>query len=245
MFTAQERDRVRERLLGLARADSAVTGAALTGSGATGGSDQWSDLDLFLGIRGPLGEALDRWTQWLYRDFGAVHHWDLPAGPAVYRVFLLDGWLEVDLGFSPAADFGPRGPQWRTVFGQPVQTPEPAGPDPAHLAGRAWHHALHARISIERDRYWQAEHWISALRDQVLSLACLRLGLPTSYAKGAHLLPPEVTGPLTDALVRLLAEEELRRALRAAADALAAELGRTDPALAGRLTPMLAELTDG
>jgi hypothetical protein len=37
MFTAAERDRVREQLLGLARADPAVTGIAVTGSRASGG----------------------------------------------------------------------------------------------------------------------------------------------------------------------------------------------------------------
>ena len=59
-------------------------------------------------------------------------------------------------------------------------------------AGRVWHHALHARACIERGRHWQAAApWISALRDQVLTLACLRpSGYPASYAGGAHLLPP-------------------------------------------------------
>jgi hypothetical protein len=38
--------------------------------------------------------------------------------------------------------------------------------------------ALHARICIERGRWWQAEHWISAMRDHVITLACLRLGYP-------------------------------------------------------------------
>ena len=38
----------------------------------------------------------------------------------------------------------------------------------------------------ERRRWWQAEYWSSGVRDQVLALACLRLGHPTSYGKGAH-----------------------------------------------------------
>ncbi|WP_406465840.1 hypothetical protein OH768_30610 [Streptomyces sp. NBC_01622] len=45
----------------------------------------------------------------------------------------------------------------------------------------------------QRDRTWQAAHWINALRDQLIALACLRLDLPTAYSKGAHLLPDEVT----------------------------------------------------
>jgi hypothetical protein len=242
MFSVEERDLVRERLLGLAEADPAVVGAAITGSQATGDGDRWSDIDLAFAIDGALGTAMRRWTQRLYEEFAAVHHWDLPSGSAIYRVFLLPGCLEADIAFVPAADFGARGPSWRTVFGQPRHPRPVPPPSHEHLAGLAWHHALHARISIQRHRWWQAEHWISALRNQVIALACLRLGHPTSYAKGAHLLPAELTESLEAALVTNLEEAGLRRALVAATAALNAELQRTDPALATRLHPTLSEL---
>ena len=73
-------------------------------------------------------------------------------------------------------------------------------------------------------------------------LACLRLGLPTSYARGADLLPPEVTDPLVDTLVGSLEEKELRRALRTAASALLAEFERSDRSFAERLRPVLVEV---
>jgi hypothetical protein len=240
MLVVEERDRVQERLLALAESDPAIVGAAITGSLATGEGDRWSDLDLAFAIDGDLDPALERWTRHLCDDFAALHHWDLPSVTSIYRVFLLPEWLEVDIAFTPAADFRPRGPKWRTVFGTAGQ-PAPA-PPPSHdtLAGMAWHHALHARVSIERRRWWQAEYWIGAVRDQMIALACLRLGHPAHYAKGAHLLPEELTAPLAATLVRSLDEAELRRALDAATTALAAELERTDPALASRLRPMLA-----
>ncbi|MEU8421152.1 nucleotidyltransferase domain-containing protein [Micromonospora sp. NPDC048835] len=242
MFSRTERDLVRRRLLDLADHDPAVVAAAITGSHATDDEDRWSDIDLAFAVSEPLDAVMHRWTRHLYRDFAAVHHWDLPSGPAIYRVFLLPQGLEVDLAFSPEGDFGPRGPKWRLVFGRsaPPQPVMPGGYDV--IAGLAWHHALHARISIERGRYWQAEHWISALRTQTIALACQRLRHPTSYAKGAHLLPPTITGPLETTLVRSLEETELRRALSAAVAALSAELTRTDPTLADRLRPILSDL---
>lgn len=243
MFTVETRDRVRERLLELAEADPGVVAAAVTGSLAVGAGDRWSDVDLALAIDGELPAVLERWTGLLVRDFGALHHWDLPWGSTVFRVFLLPGCLEVDLAFTPAAEFGPRGPSWRTVFGDTVELApaEPVRRD--DLVGLAWHHVLHARACIERGKPWQAEYWISGIRDQVLALACLRLGHATGYAKGADLLPPELTAPLVPALVCSLEEAELRRALAAAAVALAAELERTDAVLAARLRPVLTELT--
>jgi hypothetical protein len=239
---AVEREEVRRRLLALAEADECVVAAAITGSHATGAGDEWSDIDLAFGIRGDLPAALEHWTELLYRDFGALHHWDLPAGSTVYRVFLLPGWLEVDIAFTPAAEFGPLGPNWRTVFGQTVELAPAAPPRPDDLAGLAWHHVLHARACIERGKPWQAEYWISGVREQVLALACLRLGHATRYAKGADLLPPELTTPLEGTLVRSLDEAELSRALAVAAAALMAELETTDATLAARLRPLLEEL---
>ena len=243
MFTVAERDAVRTRLLELAEQDPDVTAAAITGSHATGTSDERSDVDLAFAIAGELVPVIERWTEVLHRDFGALHHWDLPFASSIYRVFLLPGCLEVDIAFTPAADFGPRGPSWRTVFGDAVELargePEQAG----FLVGLAWHHVLHARTCIERRQPWQAEHWISAVRDHVIALACLRLGHPTKYAKGAHLLPRELTDPLEQTLARSLDEPELRRALAAAARALEAELEATDAELGARLRSTLAEAT--
>ncbi|MET8359073.1 nucleotidyltransferase domain-containing protein [Micromonospora sp. NPDC005171] len=245
MFSVEERDLIRQRLLHLAEHDPAVLAAAVTGSHATDDEDRWSDVDLAFAVSDPLDAVMHRWTQQMYRDFAAVHHWDLPSGSVIYRVFLLPHCLEVDLAFSPEADFGPRGPSWRLMFGQSAPSQPVMSSDHDAIAGLAWHHALHGRISIERGRYWQAEHWISAMRTQTIALACQRLGHATSYAKGAHLLPTNITAPLETTLVRSLDEAELRRALSAAVGALATELTRTDAALADRLRPVLIELAAG
>jgi len=242
MFTVSERDAVRGHLLELAAADPLIGAAAVTGSDAVGAADEWSDIDLAVGIRDGLPAALARWTVLLYRDLAALHHWDLPSGSSLYRVFLLPDCLEVDIAFTPIADFGPLGPNWRTVFGETIDVAPSVPTSHDNLVGHAWHHALHARASIERGRLWQAEYWISAARDQVLALACLRLGHPIWYAKGTHLLPSEITDPLAGALVRSLDEAELRRALGVAINALTIELEKVDVDLIGRLRPILREV---
>jgi hypothetical protein len=239
-----ERDRARERLLELASADEDVTAAANTGSYVSGVGDEWSDIDLAFAIRGELAPALDRWTGLLYQSFAAIHHWDLPFGSTIYRVFLLPNCLEVDIAFTPEAEFGPRGPNWRTVFGETIELAQSGPQARDELVGLAWHHVLHARACIERGKPWQAEWLIGGLRGHVLALACLRLGHTTRYAKGTDLLPPELTAPLEETLVRSLDEDELRRALAAAAVELVAELERTDSALAARLRPTIEALTN-
>jgi hypothetical protein len=242
MFSVEQRERTRRRLLSLAEADDDVVGAAITGSHVAGTADAWSDIDLAFGIRGDLSPALARWTAILERDFDAVHHWDLAWASSIYRVYLLPDWLEVDIAFTPADEFGPRGPNWQTVFGDAVgveQTPPVARDD---LVGLSWHHLLHARMCIERGKPWQAEWLISGARDHIVALACLRLGYTTRFAKGADELPRELTAALEGAVVHSLDERELRRALACLGPAYLAELQRSDPDVASRIGPMLTEL---
>jgi hypothetical protein len=246
VFTSDHRDAVRRQLLGLAEQDPRITGAAVTGSAADGREDRWSDIDLFFGVDGQvaLDAVIADWSGYLYRELGAVHHFDLTVPAAVYRAFLLPSSLEVDLGFTPADQFGPAGPHFRAVFGEAAQPSPAPRPDPGHLIGLAWHHVLHARSCIERHKPWQAEYWISGIRDQTLALASLRVGAPAHYAKGADALPSALTSGLEDALVRSLELEELRGALRVAATQLLLELAATDPGQARRLERPIRELAD-
>lgn len=239
MFRVEERDRIRDRLLELADGDPEIVGAAVTGSFATAGGDEWSDVDLAFATAGDVWGAIERWTALVYDDFAAVHHWDLRLAASVYRVFLLATGLELDIAFTPAADFGPRGPNWRTVFGEAVELPTSGPVERDELIGLGWHHVLHARACIGRGKPWQAEWLIGGARSSVLALACRRLGYETRYAKGVDRLPAELTSPLEETLVRSLDVAELRRALAAVSAALATELRRTDPQLADRLAPVL------
>jgi len=241
MFTVDGRRELRARLLDRAGADPSITAAAITGSGSVGAEDDWSDIDLFFGVEDGVGvdEALSAWTAFVYRELGALHHFDVRAGASAYRAFLLPDLLEVDLGFTPAAGFGPVGDGgFQVVFGEPA--PRRAVPvDTGLLIGHTWHHILHARACIERGRGWQAEHWVSAVRDNTLAMASARLGEAVSYAKGADRLPAEVTRPLQAALVTSLDPAELRRALVAGVGAFLDELRAADPVLADALIPPL------
>ncbi len=243
MFMAAERDHMRQCVLDLARSDPRVTAGALTGSAAVDNMDAWSDIDLAFAIADGVSPetVLQDWTAAFGRDFDAVHHFDLRAGTSIFRVFLLPSGLEIDVSVTPEREFGARGPRFRALFGSSRQLEALPPPAPDHLIGLGWHHLLHARSCIERGKPWQAEYWISALRDHALSLACLRLGQPAVYARGIDRLPASVTGSLADALVRSLDAPELRRALAAATAGFLRELEAADSALCARLKPILQE----
>jgi hypothetical protein len=225
VFSVSDRDRVRHHVLGMASADPRVVAAAVVGGLADGDGDRWSDLDLTFAVDDavPVAEVLDDWTREVAAELEGVHLFDLPAAASIYRVFLLPGCLQVDLSFTPASAFGARGPRFRLLFGSAGDPPRPVPTSPTELFGLGVHHAVRARFCIERGRRWQAEYWISGVRDQALALACLRQGLEGTHGRRFDDLPREVLAPFADTLVRSLERKELRRGLGRAVAALLRE----------------------
>jgi len=225
MFTREERERIRDRILAMARADSRVVAGAVIGSVTQGRGDRWSDLDLGFGVGGGASPAdmLAEWTSRLERECDAVHLFDLAAHSTIYRVFLFPGALQVDLSVAPAAEFGARGPKFTLLFGHAVAHPRADQPSARHLFGLGVHHAVRARVCVERGRPWQAQYWISQIRDMALSLACRRRGLEMAQGRGYDELPAEALTAFEDTFVRSLATTELLRALDRAVDGLVRE----------------------
>ncbi|HET7466161.1 MAG TPA: nucleotidyltransferase domain-containing protein [Candidatus Dormibacteraeota bacterium] len=249
MFSPEERDRLREAIIAAARADGRITGAAITGSAALDlkNQDRWSDVDLFFGV----GEAdqitavMADMTELMYREHGALHHFDVVAGPATYRVYLMSSTLQVDLAFTPASSFGAVTPTFQVLFGEPVERERYAPPPAMSQLDYAWLYAIHTRSSIARGKPWQAEYMVHTARDHVLAAACVRHGLNWREGRGMDGLPEEEKKHLEGALASSLEPAELRRALGEVVDCLISELRLADPALAGRLEPALREIGGG
>jgi hypothetical protein len=247
MFSIDDRNRTRDRVLALASSDPRVVAGAVVGSLALHDGDPWSDLDVTFAVADgiPVLAVLDDWTRTAVEEWGAVMLFDLPAGASIYRVFMLPGCLQVDLSFTPAAAFGATGPEFRLLFGDAVSKAYTPAPSPHELFGYAVHHALRARFCIARDRLWQAEYWQSGVRDYALSLACLRRELPARNGRGFDALPAEVRDAYNDALVRSLDRAELLRGLEVAVTRLLGEASAVQSLaeLTAKVDPELRELT--
>jgi hypothetical protein len=170
-------------------------------------------------------------------------------------VFLLPDALQFDLSMTPAAQFRPGGPRFRLLFGETaagdpeVSAPRVAGnlfiptPSVAHdLFGWGVIYALHARACIERGRVWQAEHYVGAVRDHALSLACLQQGVTAVQARGYDDLSAETLGRLEHAHVGATEPQPLRAALGASVSALMLEGAEARLPHADVVAQRLAEL---
>jgi hypothetical protein len=236
VYTVEQRDALRRHVLRLADEDERVVAGAVVGSLAVDGADRFSDLDLTFGISAsvPVADVLDDWTRTFVGDLDAIHLVDLERGPTIYRVLLLPDALQFDLSMTPAPRFRPAGPRFRLLFGETapseVSTPPVTGdlfiatpPVAGSIFGWGVIYALHARASIERGRVWQAEHYVGAVRDHALALACLLRGLPAVQARNYDDLPAESLARFEEAHVGAIDPATLRSALAASVGALLGE----------------------
>jgi hypothetical protein len=235
MFTVEQRDALRDRVLRLAQADERVVAGAVVGSLAFDGGDRYSDLDLTFGIadHARVADVLTDWTHTLGDELEAVQLFDLEHGPTIYRVFLFPDALQLDLSMTPATQFRPAGPRFRLLFGKIADGPAaPITPKglftaiPAvaqDLFGWGVVYAVYVRSCIERGRVWQAEHYVGAVRDHALSLACLREGLPAVEGRGYDDLSAETRAHFAETHVGAPEPRALYSALAAAVRALLRE----------------------
>jgi predicted nucleotidyltransferase len=234
VFTIEQRDDLRERILRLAQEDERVVAAALVGSLAVDAADGFSDLDVTFAVGDHVlvSEVLDDWTGTLTDEVDAMRLVDLERGPTTYRVFLMPDALQLDVSMTRAHEFRPAGPRFRLLFGEPAPgEPEAATgtlfiPTPTvalDIFGWGVIYALHSRACIERGRVWQGEHYVGAVRDHALALACVREGVTAAQARGYDDLSAETLASFEDVHVGSLEPETLRHALAASVRALLRE----------------------
>lgn len=243
MFTEADRQRLLERLVQTAREDPEIEAAALVGSYARREVDRWSDIDLALGLAEgtDLVDAAERWTGVIATLAAVADTLDLWAGPALYRVFLLQSSLQIDVSFWPKGTLAPAdGQAFERLFGAVSEPSEKSPTDVRATAGWGWLYALHARSAIGRDRPWQALQMLEGLRDQVIVLCCARHGVETQQGRGVDRLPQPTRDALLATVPAGVEIRELSRSLTAALVLLHREVRLVDGDLAARLSGPLA-----
>lgn len=238
MFSEQDREHTRSELVLAARTDPHIIAAAHLGSMALSCQDQWSDIDLALCLAdsADYNEVLADWTRRLYTEHAAVTDHDVRRGTILYRVFLLENTLQVDLSFWKPTEFRAVGSKFSLIFGVAGE-PIPARlPDSMELIGMGWLYGLHVRSSISRGRFLQADYMLAGMRNNVLALACKRSKVSAVQGRGLDDLTEELRIRAADCRARSLDANELKRAFRATMDMFLDEIQRADGVLASKLT---------
>jgi|WetSurSiteA1Bulk_404760.scaffolds.fasta_scaffold11372_5 hypothetical protein len=215
LFTDIERNILLECVTKIAQSDNRVSGGALVGSFASNEIDRYSDIDITFGIKPefePLS-VLNEWTISLKSEIEIVDYFDVKRDSAIYRVILFSNGLEIDLSVVPKIDYGPISPNFKLLFGEAINRTNFLEQPLRTLIGWGWHHVLHANSAIKRLNLWQAEYWLSSLRNYIISMKCMRLGLPSAHARGADRINNFDKKVLESTLIQTLELKELYKVL--------------------------------
>jgi hypothetical protein len=244
IFTIDEREHLRNELVSAARSDRNIAGAAHTGSFASSRTDRWSDIDLALCLKPAASheQVVVEWTDYLYRDCGAVAHVDVARGTTLFRVFLLENTLQVDIAFWREQDFGALGPSFQLIFGEAGSARAAPQPDPRELIGMAWLYALHVRSSLARGRTLQAEYMLTGMRNHVCELICLRSGVLSQQGRGLDDLSADDRKMVSACIPHSLEPSELKRAFRVIVSMLLREVQQVDQELEAKLAKPLTNI---
>jgi len=230
VFSQRERSDISQQLVAAARTDDRISAAAAVGSAALDREDEWSDIDLAFRLAVGLepADVADTWTRRMYEHHGAVDDLDIWSGSTLFRVFLCP-------------------PRSRSIFhfGLRTRSLQRESLSICCSAKRTSPRPLRRGRPIPssaRGRGLQALYMVNGVRDHVVSLACLRHGLPVHEGRGVDALPDEVKRTLADTVVRGVERIELSRAFTNVVTALLDEVEQFNPELASRLDEPAREL---
>lgn len=232
LFTPEDRTASTTRVVAALKAGAGVEEVVRIGSIADGTADRHSDVDLVV-VLAPDAEVAtvaEAGTRTVLATLPVFHHFADRLGAVEVRGFLLESFLELDVGFARRGD----------VAGA-IAVP---GFDAAAKLDFCWHDVIHAAVALDRGRPWRALWYVERLRNGALELAADRLGLDLRHFKAADDLPPETLAAAAAAMPAGRSVAELWTALRAATSAVFAEGRRTRPELADKLEPKLVRFLD-
>jgi predicted nucleotidyltransferase len=233
MFEPEERQSILERVLERLQDDARIAGVVLVGSGAVGFEDRFSDIDLSVVVRE------EEQTQRVYRDWKGkimeilpvAHCFETTYGPNTFLYgFLLENFLEIDMGFLHLGNLIAKRRRWEVIFdrsGRIKDIMEESWASRTKPEGREtyirkvnpiWYYITHVMIFIHRGQRWRALHFLEEIRNRAILLACLRYGLDEGDFRQVDRLPGYFLAGLESTLAKGTGKGELVRALRETTD---------------------------
>ena len=229
LFSPEERQEVLDRTLTALRTDSRIAGVVVVGSGAVGFDDIYSDIDLSVVVASENNTlpVFREWKQRIEELFTVIQCFEVTFAPNNHLLgFLLDGYLELDVGFLCLANLSARRARWKVAFDRSARIEEimrsswekrtdpDVRADYVRRANSIWHYVIHVAVALERAQPWRALYYLGEIRKRTIELAGLSRGLDTGDFREVDRLPREFLAELQRALVSSLDGAEIMRALK-------------------------------
>ena len=228
LFSPHERQDILNRLLSALESDSRVAGVLVVGSGAVDFDDCYSDIDLSV-VATNEKDVLSIYQEWrgrIEKLLPVIHCCEVTYGPNSYLyAFLLDGYLELDVGFGCLANLVARRERWRIAFdrsGKIEDIMRSSWKKKSEVDTKAgylyridgiWHYIIHVPIALKRSHPWMALHYLEIIRNRSVELAGLRHRLETKNFRHVDRMPKGFLIELQESLVSSLDHTAIMNAL--------------------------------
>ena len=172
------------------KTDSRIIGVILVGSGAKGFVDRYSDLDFCIVTdeSSSLREVFEDWGDKLHQVLLVCLHQKVDKSSMnLLHIYVLDSFLEIDMGFLPLSSLKATKPLWKVLYDTSgeiearmqaswqLQKSNPSiSQARSEALNAAWYPVLHAAIAIQRGQYWRALYEVGQVRDLVIDLKAMR-----------------------------------------------------------------------
>ncbi len=228
LYDAKYRQRILDSVIEALKGDERIAGAVLVGSGSKGFRDRYSDVDLavLIGNEAQLEEIYADWWGKLHKLLPVIDAFK-ESSNHLYG-FLLDRYMEIDIGFQGETNLFERKPNWRILFDNRGVIPNLMKPREKPAVDQAaahdkrmqdsWYYIIHAVSSIQRRQPLRATFFIGFLRNEAILMAGLNRELNTTlrnYFTETDRLPEEVKKRIIDSFPASVEPAEQLRALRA------------------------------
>lgn len=202
----------------------------LVGSGAIGFDDVYSDIDLSVVVAAEddLAAVFREWRGRMEKVLPVIHCVKVTYGPNNYLyAFLLDGFLELDVGFLCLANLSAKRERWKIAFDRSgkieaiMQSSFEKRPQPDIRAtylsriNSIWHYIIHVVAALKRRQPWKALHYFEDIRNRTVEFAGLRRGLETKHFRQVYQMPDEFLAELQQTLLSSTDTADILRAPKA------------------------------
>lgn len=198
-----ERSTILQRIINELRDDDRIIAVLLAGSTAFGFNDRFSDIDLVIITPDDSFEQVcQTWSKWIEKTYRILQSFNGAEHEHKHIfVFLLEGFLEIDLVFEAWSAVSHKHP-WTVAFdksGQVEEKLKSLATQEAHSQlsryreniGSVWYHVTHGAAALKRGKLWRAYYETLQLMYKTAELAGIYWGKETEDFQSLDELPPE------------------------------------------------------
>lgn len=238
LYTVVERDNIMTALVNLFYKDERIIGFIKVGSSAYNYKDKYSDIDLAIIVNDPkdLEQIFDDWKEIIYKEFSVLHDFEVRfSSDGFLHGFLLENFLEIDIGFQTKDKIYAKRKDWDVVFDKTNEIKEKMQTTWKERKNRddqddlfqffkgSWYNILHTLIALVRDNLWHAIFELEELRLMIINIVNLRCKLRVKRFQEVSKFPKEIQSQLKDLIITNIDKKHLYNNLLCSANFLYSE----------------------